>query len=191
MKRSSQKTEEKVLFTLKRKLPYFEITVLAWFLFLVCLAISRFVITNEAGYIWLFVGATIGFSFFVYVFDNSSKSLLVADNHIEIKTWLTKRKTMVPIKEIKGYEKREIYTRFGLTDHVRIVTHDNRYFEFMAENYSNYRWLPKGLARTKIQYLGRVEIKSKYKYRITQITVIGSLLAVLLFFLLQLIKLFR
>jgi hypothetical protein len=191
MKQSSQKTEEKVLFTLRRKLPYFEITVLAWFLFLVCLAISRFLITDEAGYIWAFAGGMIGFSFFVYVFDNSCKSLLVADNHIEIKTWLTKRKTMVPIKEIKGYEKREVYTRFGLTDHVRIVTRDNRIFEFIPDNYSNFRWLPKGLSRTKIQYLGRVEIKSKYKYLITQITALSSLIAILLFFLLQLIKLFR
>lgn len=155
------------------------------------MSIFRYAITDEAGYIWTFIGTIIGFSFFAYVFDKSFKSLLVADSHIEIKTWLTKRKSIVPIKEIKGYEKREIYTRFGLTDHVRIVTHDNRYFEFMAENYSNYRWLPKGLARTKIQYLGRVEMKSKYKYLITQITVLSSLVAILLFFLLQLIKLFR
>ena len=93
--------------------------------------------------------------------------------------------------DIKGYDLKENYTRYGLVKHVRVIVDDKLTFEFIRDNYCNYDRLTRGLKAAKVQFLGTTEIKSKYKHVLSLVTVISSAVAIIMFLLVQLLKVFK
>ncbi|HYI78203.1 MAG TPA: hypothetical protein VEW65_11345, partial [Chryseolinea sp.] len=117
--------------------------------------------------------------------------LTITDQRIEIRKWLFGQPIEFLVKDIKGFDLRENYDRLGLVEHVRIIIGDKEKFEFIKNSYSNYDKLVPGLKKAGLIFLGTVELKSKFKHGLALIVKISSIVAILGFLLVQLMKILR
>lgn len=186
-----KKVDEKNIFRLKSAFPDIEVALLGVYFYFACVCIYKFAETKEFEYIWLLFVLIVVSVAFGLLFNNSRKSLTITSQKIIIQKWITREKFEFEIKKIKGYDLKENYSRYGLVKHVRVIVDDKLKFEFIKDNYSNYDRLTQGLKVAKLQFLGTTELKSKYKHALKLVTVISSAVAILLFLLLQLLKVFE
>lgn len=177
--------------SLKRNFPFIELCLLGFYGFIIVISTYKLLFAHEMEFVWILIGVILTLLVFGIFFTNSNKLLLVNDKKIIIKKWLSGQRSEFLLKDLKGFELKENYDRFGLVKHVRIITNDNKIFKFIQMNYSNYDKLIPGLKRAGLQYLGTVELKSKYKHIWALIGGISGALAVLGFFLVQLIKMLK
>ena len=97
------------------------------------------------------------------------------------------------LSQLKGFELREILSGYGLIKNVRIVTTENKKIEFFRDVYTekDYQRLIDGLKKSNLNYLGTTELKSKNKKLYASIAKWSLVIAMTLFGLLQLVKLFK
>ncbi|UZD21302.1 hypothetical protein PBT90_17405 [Algoriphagus halophytocola] len=186
-----KKSKEKVMVRLKRNFPFIELSLMGFYGFIIVISIYKLFIRHEMEFVWILIGVILALLAFGIFFSNSNKILTVTDERLHIKKWLSGQRFDFYLKDIKGFDLKENYDRFGLVKHVRIITKDNEIFEFIKMNYSNYDKLIPGLQRAGLPFLGSVELKSKYKHIYALIGAISSALAVLGFFLVQLMKVIK
>ncbi len=186
-----KKNDEKVEFRLKNNFPDIEFALIGFFLFIICICIFQFIKTSQVDYIYIALGTTIASAAFGLFFNNSRKSLTITSSKIIIQKWITRKVFEFKIVDVKGYDLKENYSRYGLVKHVRVIVDDKLAFEFIKDNYSNYDRLRRGLKVANLQFLGTTEIKSKYKHVLSLVTIISSTVAIIMFLLVQLLKVFK
>jgi hypothetical protein len=185
------KDKEKVILRLKRNFPFVEMCLLASYVFVIIISCYKLLYTDEAGFIGVLIAVTIATFLFGLFFNNSNKLLTITDQRIEIRKWLFGQPIEFLVKDIKGFDLRENYDRLGLVKHVRIIIDDKEKFEFIKNSYSNYDKLVPGLKKAGLIFLGTVELKSKFKHGLALIVKISSIVAILGFLLVQLMKILR
>ena len=126
---------------------------------------------------------------FYFIANWRNKQLIIEQDHIILKRLLANKK-MIPNTDLRGFELRETYGRDGLGKNIRIIMNKGEKIDFIRDSYSSdeFRKLVNSLKKSELQYLGTVELKSKNKHLFASITKLGIALALILFLLLQIVK---
>ena len=177
-------------YKLKHDFPFIELCFISSFLFLLFLCAYRYVVTKGAEQLLLTIGISLGL-FFFYWFANSRNKTVTFNDEIAIRPWLSLRPTVLQSEEIQGYRLKETYTRWGLDYHVQIITKSGRKFEFVKDAYADYGQLKTWLDNYGIKYLGKKQIEWKYKHVYSRLGFYASVIAAVLFALVQLMKLLK
>lgn len=186
-----KRSDDKAIFKLKGNFPDVEVGLLAVYCFIIGVCIYKYIETSQTYYILLFIGVVVVSVAFGLFFNNSRKTLEITDTKIVVKKWISRQLLQFELKDIKGYDLKENYSRYGLVKHIRLIVSDKLTFEFIGDNYSNYDRLIPALKAAKIQFLGTTELNSKYKHVLSLVTVISGAIALIMFLLVQLLKVLK
>lgn len=176
-------------YKLEHDFPFVEFCGIGTFLFLLGISVKRYFTDFDVDLIFIISGIIAGLFLFYWLTNSRNKTIIFEDETIKIKSLLGFSSTILEINELEGYYLKETYTRWGLDYHYLLVTKKNKNYEFIKDAYSNYHRLPTYLKNYNVKFLGKREIKWKYKHIYSSIGIYASIISIVLFLLLQLIKL--
>nr|WKN34435.1 hypothetical protein K4G66_18830 [Tunicatimonas sp. TK19036] len=177
-------------YVLKHSFPFVEYSGMGTFLFLLGISITSYIQENSIEWILLILASSIALGLTYWLTNSRNRTLIFYSDYIKIKPAL-KGSFNVQLEDIEGYQLKETYSRTGLVYHVQVVTRDEKKLEFIKDAYSEYEKLPRYLKLFGVKYLGRTEIKWKHKHLYARIGVYSSIIAGILFVLVQLMKLMK
>ncbi|EAZ79938.2 hypothetical protein ALPR1_14954 [Algoriphagus machipongonensis] len=178
-------------YKLKHDFPFIEICGICSFLILLGISIKSYFNDFEIDWLFIIVGISVGLIFFYWLTNSRNRTIIFENETIKIKPLLKFSAIVLKLNEIQGYRLKETYTRTGLDYNIQLITKENKNYEFIRDAYSNYHRLPAYLKNSGIKYLGTKEITWKYKYIYSRIGVYASIISVILFFLVQLMKILK
>ena len=175
-------------YTLKHDFPFVEVCGIGSFLFILGFSIKGYI--EEKGIEWLILifAAIVGLGFTYWLTNTRNQKLTFEIEHIRIRPWLSFKPIILSLNEIQGYKLKETYTRTGLEYHIQLITKTGKNYEIIKDAYSDYGRLPVYLKNCGIKYLGTKEITWKYKHLYSRIGIYASMTAVILFLLVQVMK---
>ncbi|PVY40269.1 hypothetical protein [Pontibacter virosus] len=176
-------------YKLKLSFPYEAIMALLFFSFMVLVCLWQYSIKGEVEYLVIGSGGFIILCFFGWLFNENYKSLVIGGEALTVKYWLWFNSITIKKQDVKGYKIKETYTRHGLDYHIILVPLKGKEITFIRDSYANYERLEFYFKKVGVHYIGTENINSPYKHVLAMITIWGTAISAMLFFLLQLFKL--
>jgi hypothetical protein len=127
---------------------------------------------------------------FYWLTNWRNKKIIFENELIKLKPFFKINSSIYNKKDILGFFIIERYTNTGLDNHILLITKHKKY-EFVKDAYSDFEKIKKLFENKGISYLGKREIKWKYKKHYGFLSAIAGGLIIIMFFLLQLLKLFK
>lgn len=177
-------------YKVRHDFPFVETCGVGTFLFLLCFSVYHYVNTKETEWLLLIIGVLLGL-YLSYWITNLRNKTITFSKDVAIRPWLSFTPIILKLEEIQGYRLKETYTRWGLDYHVQILTKSDRKFEFIKDVYPEYGKLKIYLDNYGIKYLGKKQIEWKFKHIYSRVGVYASVIAAVLFVLVQLMKLLK
>lgn len=186
------KKNENRIATINHRFPSLELVTTLAFVVIMIISIREYLNGSQVHLIFvpilllIFVG--------IYFLTNwKNKSVIIKPDCITIKRPLRLKDMTLQLNQIKGYELREIVSGYGLIKNVRIITSEDKKIEFFRDTYTEieYQRLINGLKKSNLNYLGTSELESKNKKLYASIGKWGLIVAMILFGLLQVVKIFK
>jgi hypothetical protein len=167
--------------------PITELSGSAFILFALTVSVVKYIDEKTSEWIFLILFLICGLYFFYRLINWRNKKIIFEDGLIKIKPFFKINSIIYNKKDIVGFFIIERYTNTGLNNHILLVTKIKKY-EFVKDAYSDYEKLQKLFENKGISYLGKREIKWKYKKHYGILSAIAGGLIIILFILLQLLK---
>lgn len=177
--------------TIRHQFPFIELVGAGFFLFILFISTLKFYEGSRDHFVFIPISVVILIGLY-FITNWRNKQLIIEQGHIVLKRLLASRKR-IPNTDLRGFELRETYGRDGVGKNLRIIMNKGEKIDFIRDSYSSteFRKQVKALQKSELQYLGTVELKSKNKHLFASLTKWGIALGFILFFLVQIVKMFR
>jgi hypothetical protein len=178
--------------SIRHRFPTIEFTMTLFFLFVLILSITQYVKGSQEHLV--FVPITLLLFVGLYFVTNwRNKTIIIEPDSITIKTPLKLKSMTFHKSQLRGFELTEILSGYGLIKNIRVVTTEEKKIEFFRDVYTetDYQRLIDSLKKSNLNYLGTSLLKSKNKRLYASIGKWALVVAMILFGLLQVVKLFK
>jgi hypothetical protein len=178
--------------TFEHDFPFTEIAFIVFQFFVLVGSIVQYYKRNEIQYLFIAFVVLLILMVFYWITNWRNKKLYFKNDSLLIKPYF-KRTEVIPYEQIEGYLLRETYSRYGtgLDYHIHIMLKGGRNINLIKEVYPEYERIQDTLNKLGIKYLGKRQMKWKYKGTYARLTVYSTTLVIILFLALQLIKFFK
>lgn len=175
--------------TIKHQFPFIELAGSGFFIFILVGSVHKFLEGSEDHFIFIPVSVIALVSWY-FLANWRNKRLIIEREYIVLKPFLASKKTILN-SEIKGFELIETYDSNGLVKNIRINLNGGGKIDFIRDCYDfeEYRKLMNSLHKSELKYLGTIELRSKNKFLLANLSKFGATWALILFILLSLLKL--
>ena len=177
-------------YVLNHEFPFIEYCGIGTFLLILGISVKRYFEEESTEWIFIFIGVSVGLVFFYWLTNSRNRTIIFYQDSIHIKPVLGKTQVLT-LEHIKGYQLKETYSRTGLVDYIQLIKQDGGKIQFVKDVYPEYHKLENYLKLLGVNYLGRTEIKWKYKHVYSKVGIYAFVVAVTLFILVQLMKLLK
>lgn len=171
---------------MKPEFPIIELKFFGFLIFILGLTLRQ-ILSGGEGYFIVFSLVGVGLVFGYFFTNYRNKKIEIKGIDLIVKPFLSKSKTF-NTRNTQGYEIYETFDRTGLIQQIRLIDLKGKRIVFARDSYKDYDRLIQLIKGCGFKFLQNKEIKWRYKQHYGLIVSISFVLAMMMFFILKVIK---